>query len=55
MTFLLESNGIVSGEENEEKTAVPLEDGDVVTVTAKTETPLRFIFAMAKPLGEPRS
>lgn len=51
--FLLEGNGIVAGEAVSEKTAVLLEDGDWVSVGATSAGPLRFLFAMARPLGEP--
>ncbi len=51
--FLLEGDGIVAGKSVAAKTAVLLEDGDTVTVSAPAASQLRFIFAMAKPLGEP--
>ena len=51
--FLLEGDGIVAGENVPAKTAVLLEDGDTVKVGAPAGSPLRFIFAMAKPLEEP--
>lgn len=50
--FLLEGDGIVADEEIKEKTAVLLSDGDFITVAATENAGLRFIFAMAKPLGE---
>ena len=51
--FTLEGEGIIGGEKIAEKTAVLMEDGDAITVFATKEKPLRFVFAMAKPLGEP--
>jgi len=53
--FLLEGDGIVAGTEIRTKTAVLLSDGDTVTVASTQKEGMRFIFAMAKPLGEPIS
>ncbi len=50
--FLLEGNALIAEEEIPVKTAVLMADGDTVTVKAKAQEPLRFLFAMAKPLGE---
>ncbi|RVU54883.1 pirin family protein [Anaerosphaera multitolerans] len=51
--FLLDGDGYIAGEKVDAKTAVLLGEGDYITVKATEENPLRFIFAMAKPLGEP--
>ncbi|NLB91778.1 MAG: pirin family protein [Clostridiales bacterium] len=50
--FLLDGDGIVAGEKINAKTAVLLDDGDTIRVEAPATSPLRFIMAMAKPLGE---
>lgn len=51
--FLLEGDGIIAGRHIPAKTAVLMENGDAVTVTAPANSSTRFIFAMAKPLYEP--
>ena len=51
--FLLEGNAIIANEIINEKTAILLVDGDVITVTATKDSPVRFVFAMAPPLNEP--
>lgn len=50
--FTLEGDGKVSGERVAEKTAVLLDQGDQVVLGAPESSPVRLIFAMAKPLGE---
>ena len=50
--FLIKGDGIVAGKPIAEKTAVLLGDGDEVTLEATNNSEMRFIFGMAKPLGE---
>lgn len=53
--FTLEGDGKVAGERVAAKTAVLLDEGDQVVLGALEGSPVRFVFAMAKPLKEPIS
>lgn len=51
--FFLEGDGMISGNQIKEKTAVLFGDGDFVSVTASQESDLRFVFFSGKSLHEP--
>jgi redox-sensitive bicupin YhaK (pirin superfamily) len=51
--FLIEGDGAIGGEDIEEKTAVLFDEGDFISVSAKEDAPLRFIFFSGQPLKEP--
>lgn len=51
--FLMEGDGIMDGQDIPEKTAVLFSKGDSVTVSARPDTELRFIFFSAPALHEP--
>lgn len=53
--FTLVGDCIVVGENVDAKTAVLLEDGDTISLTAPENSDAKVIFAMAKPLHEPVS
>lgn len=51
--FLIEGDGYIAGQYIPCKTAVLFSEGDVVTVSAPEQTPLRYLFFSASPLHEP--
>lgn len=51
--FLLEGEANIAGARYAEKTAVLMEDGDTIEVSATVQEPVRFLFLAAKPLHEP--
>ena len=51
--FLIEGDALIGGDQIPEKTAVNFGEGDGVTVQAPPQSPVRFLFFMAKPLHEP--
>lgn len=51
--FLIEGEGIISGQSIPSKSAVLFSQGDSVTVSAPAYAPLRYLFFCATPLHEP--
>lgn len=51
--FLIEGNAVINDETLGEKTAVLFDEGDLVTLAAEPDKPLRAIFYSAPPLEEP--
>ena len=51
--FLIEGNAVINNETLGEKTAVLFDEGDLVTLAAEPDKPLRAIFYSAPPLEEP--
>ena len=51
--FFIQGDGLIGGQAVPAKTAVLFGKGDLVSVAAPPQSPLRFIFFSGKPLGEP--